>query len=292
MKNKWLPALLVMGVSVLTWSACNIINPDEPVPTTIHLQPFEFEIQPGQGSARNKISEVWVYANENNLGAFAPPVDIRYLGEGPTTLTFRPGIRNNGIADDAIVYPFFEGYTIDVTAAPGNEFTVTPVTAYRSNAEFSLISDFEISNDFTYNRDTIAASNLVRSQVDVFEGSYSGQMTMTPEAYFIEVGQNLAMTDLLPDGKPIYLELRYKNEIEFAIGLLGIDLNGHEYSQFFYLVKPTDEWNMLYIELTSLVQASALPSYKILFRSLYPSSATKPELNIFLDNIKVVHTIP
>jgi len=130
---------------------------------------------------------------------------------------------------------------------------------------------------------------MIRSQVDVFEGSYSGQIALTSEAYFIEVGHSVAMTGLPIGDQPIYLELRYKNEVEFAIGLLGIDLEGHEFSNFFYLVKPTDEWNMLYLELTEQVEVSALPAYKILFRALYPASATQPTLNIFMDNIKVVH---
>jgi len=289
MRNEMLRIFTGIVAIAAGLSGCDIINPAEPVPTTIHLSPFTFHVQTGQGSANNKISEVWVYANENNIGAFAPPVDIHYLGEGPTTLTFRPGIRNNGLANDAIVYPLFEGYTIDIDATPGSEYQVTPITAYKAETVFSLNSDFEISNDFTYNRDTVAASQLVRSQVDVFEGNYSGQITLSATADFIEVGHSVAMNNLPTNGKPIYLELRYKNEIEFAIGILGIDLDGHEYSNFFYLVKPTDEWNMLYIELTDQIKISSLPAYKILFRALYPPSATQPELNIFLDNIKVVH---
>lgn len=279
----------VMLVLLLFVSGCELINPAEPIPTTLHLEPFQFNIESGQGSGNNKITEVWVYANDNNIGSFAPPVDIRYLEEGPTKLTFRPGIRNNGLSSDAIIYPFFEGYTVNIEATPGSEHVINPVTAYKPEVKFSLIADFETSNLFTDNQDTIAASSLERTQTDVFEGSFAGQITMTPTAYFIEVGHSVAMSDLPLDHSPIYLEFRYKNEVEFAIGLLGIDLEGHEYSNFFYLVKPTEDWNMLYIELTDIINASALPGYKILFRALYPPSATKPELNIYLDNIKVTH---
>ncbi len=289
MKNSTWNTSMVITVLSITLAGCDIINPAEPVPTTIHLNPFYFQVQPGQGTGNNKISEVWVFANGNNIGTFSPPVDIHYLEEGPTHLIFRPGIRNNGIADNAIEYPLFDGYETDITATPGSEHIINPVTAYKSGTTFSLVSDFEVTNDFTYNRDTVAASQLVRSQVDVFEGSYSGQITMTANAYYIEVGHNVAMNDLPTNGQPIYLEIRYKNEVEFGIGLLGIDLEGHEYSNFFYIVRPSEDWNMLYINLTDLIKASGLPAYKILFNALYPPSATKSELNIFLDNIKVVH---
>ncbi len=280
--------LLLLGITI-GLSNCDIINPDETSPTTLRLQPFDFEIQPGQGSGNNRITEVWVYADGAFLGAFYPPVDIYYLEEGPKEFVFRPGIRNNGIAGDAIVYPMFTGDTIELIASPGEIFDIQPVTAYRPQSVFSLLTDFEVDNPFTDNRDTVSASELVRSSVDVFEGQYSGQITMSEGANFIEVGHAIPMSGLPVDGKSIYLEFRYKCEVPFSIGLLGINLAGQSFSNFFYLVVPTDEWNMLYIDLTDFVSASDLSAYKILFRSLYPDGSTEAEYDIFLDNIKVVH---
>ena len=282
------PVCILMSLYI-GLASCDIINPDEPSPIILQLQPFEFQVQDGQGSAQNKITEVWVYANGNLLGAFAPPTDVYYLEEGPTLFTLRPGIRNNGLADDAIVYPMFARDTISLDAGPGQVFSVQPVTNYLPQAEFGLLADFELGNAFTDNRDTVSASNLLQSDADVFEGQYSGQMILSEEAYFIEVGHSVPISGLPTDGKPVYLEFRYKSEVEFSIGILGINLDGQSFSNFFYLVKPSEEWNMLYIELTDFIVASDLPAYKILFRSLYPTNATKPEYNIFLDNIKVVH---
>ncbi len=289
MKNKGysLSGLVVMMLLLLP--GCNIINPEETIPTRIHLKPFEFQFQPGQGMGPQRISEVWVYANSNYLGTFAPPVDIYFLGEGPTQFSFRPGIRNNGILSDAIIYPMYTGYTETLEASPGAVFEVAPVTRYRPEAFFSLLADFEMSNEFVDNRDTVSASMVVRSTTDVFDGEYSGHIRMTPEASFIEVGHAVPMSGLPTDGKPTYLELWYKSEIEMSIGILGINLGGQSFSNFFYLVRPSAEWNMLYIDLTEFIRLSDFPAYKVLFRSLYPANATAPEYNIFLDNIKVVH---
>ncbi len=280
---------LLIIMSMITLGSCSLFESDEISPTTIQLQPFEFNVTPGQGTAMNRITEVWVYANNKFLGAFTPPVNIYYLESGPTTFNFKPGIRNNGILVDAITYPIFSDYSINLEAAPGAVFEVNPNTAYRPEATFSLNVDFEFNNPFTDNHDTVAASNVLRSSVDVFEGDYAGQITMSEEASFIEVGHDLPLLNLPKDGTPIYLEMRYKSEIEMSIGLLGTNLGGESFTNFFYLVNPKDEWNMLYIDLTELIQASDLPSYKILFRSLYPNNPTKEEYNIFLDNIKVVH---
>jgi len=281
----WLVMTLAFGLG-----SCNVINPEELKPTIVHLQPFNFQVEPGQGSGTNKITETWVNANGNFLGVFTPPVDIYYLDQGETWFTFYPGIRNNGIAGDPIQYPIFAVDSFEFLAGEGVDIEIQPVTAYKPGTVFSLVADFELSNPFTDNRDTVSASNLVRSSVDVFEGQYSGQMVLSQEANFIEVGHAVPMSGLPADGNtPTYLELRYKSEVEFSIGVLAIELDGQSYSNFFYLVRPSSEWNMLYIELTDQIAVSATPAYKILFRSLYPAGSPEPQYNIFLDNIKVVH---
>src|SRR5688572_11151114 len=129
MKNSCLRLWLV-ALTCAFLGSCDIINPDEIIPTTLHLEPFNFITEPGQGSSNNKISEVWVTANGNVLGAFSPPVDIQYLEEGPVQFRFYPGIRNNGIANDARPYTFCTSDSISVVATPRSEFTVTLVTRY------------------------------------------------------------------------------------------------------------------------------------------------------------------
>lgn len=280
--------LVVLATLMISLHACDIINPEETIPTTLQLEPFTFNAQPGQGSAQNEITEVWVYANSSYLGAFAPPVNVYYFGEGPTNFTFRPGIRNNGIAADAIVYPLFSGYTVNLEVSPGSSHVIQPATAYTPQTIFSFISDFELSNSFTDNRDTVSASMLVQSADDVFEGTYSGKIELSEAAYFIEVTHEVTMGDLPTDGKDTYLELRYKNDVEFGIGLVGSSLQGESYYQFIYLTSPSPEWNMLYLELTDWLEVSNLDGYKIIFRAIYTGEGGEKQ-HIYFDNIKVVH---
>ena len=272
-------------------SACNLINPEEPIPALIELNPVELHVLPGQGSARHKITEVWTYANNNYIGAFSPPVTIPFLTDvDQSQFIFRAGIRNNGILDDALVYPMYTSYETTLTTTPGSVSMVNPVFSYRPEVVFSLIADFEITNEFVDNRDTVAASQLVRSDVEPFEGSFSGEIILTPQAHLIEIGHGLPLNDLpIVATRATYLEFQYKSEAAMSIGLLGIPLNGNPVSNFFYLLKPSPTWNMIYIELTDRLVESGFTSYKILFRSIYPSEATQPSYIIQLDNIKVVH---
>ncbi len=275
---------------IVYFTGCDIINPPETIPARIQLNAVDLRVVPGQGTARHKITEVWVYANSSLIGAFSPPVEIHYTTQDDSTeFVFKPGIRNNGILDDAVIYPMYTEYQVKLNTTPGAVSVVNPVIRYKPEAVFSLISDFETQNDFVDNRDTVTASMLSRSSIEPFEGNFSGEMIMTEEAHFIEVGNAIALGDLPTDGTPVYLELHYRSEAEMSIGLLGFPLTGQSFPFIIYLLRPSETWNKIYIELTDYLVDSDLPAYKILFRSLYPPGATEPALQIQLDNIKVVH---
>ncbi|MEP6796432.1 MAG: hypothetical protein ABJB16_19040 [Saprospiraceae bacterium] len=282
--------ILIFLVLSICAVGCDLINPTEAIPLKIKLERFDLQTLPGQGSDQNKITEVWVYADSSFLGIFSPPVEIPFLADkDQTQFIFHPGIRNNGLAQDPIIYPLYTPYEITLTTSSGNSLQINPITHYKPETVVSLNADFETSNEFVDNRDTIAGSFVTRTMIGPFEGNYCGEIILTDTANYIEVGNAIAMGDLPTNGKSTYLEFQYKSEMEMSIGILGISLTGEKFSNFFYLVKPSENWNMLYIDLTDKLSASDFPAYKILFRSLYPSNATKPELKIQLDNVKVVH---
>lgn len=269
---------------------CNIINPDETIPSRIQINPFDLQMQDGQGSARHKITDVWVSANSEFVGIYNPPTEALYISDSPvTSFVLSPVIRNNGILSDAIIYPMMEPYVIELPTTPGSHAEVTPVTRYKPQAVFSLIADFETHNEFTDNRDTLPGSMMVRSDVDPFEGNYSGEIIMTPENYIIEVGNSIGIGDLPIDGTEAYLEFHYKSEIAMSIGLLGVTVEGEAFSNFFYVLLPSENWNKIYIELTDQLSQSGFSAYKILFRSFYEPGLPRPAYKIQMDNIKVVH---
>jgi hypothetical protein len=287
--NHHYPFIYPVLFLIVGLTSCELINPAETIPARIQLNEFVLEIPANQGTSRQKITEVWTLANGSFIGAFDPPTEIRYITEQAlTSFIFRPGIRNNGILDDAIPYPMMTGFEADINTTPGTLTEITPIFRYKPEVVVSLIADFETQNDFADNRDTVIASQVVRTDQEPFEGNFSGEMLMTPEAHFIEVGHTIAIGDLPTDGTPAYLEFHYKSETEMSIGLLGIPLSGPSSSNFFYVVRPSENWNKLYIDLTDRLEESGFTSYKVLFRSIYPGGS-QSSYKILLDNIKVLH---
>jgi len=289
-RKSFLPFSLFFCLLLITLNGCNLINPDETIPARIELQPIQLVVGSTQGSAQQKITELWVYADQNFIGAVPPTAAFPYVSDkAQTHFIFKPGIRNNGIASDAIIYPLYTSFEIDINTTPGSVTQVNPVTHYKDDVKVSLNADFETTNEFVDNRDSFPGSVVTRISDNPFEGGYSGEIVLTKDSPFIEVGNAIALSDLPTDGRTTYLEMQYKSEMDMSIGILGISLEGNSFPNFFYLIKPTDHWNMLYIDLTHILEDSGFPAYKILFRAIYTSDSPKPELKIQLDNIKVVH---
>lgn len=262
---------------------------DEPIPARLELSPFQLQVQSGQGSSTNQLTESWVSINSNFLGAFAPDATVYYLDTGIANIVISPGIRNNGILDDAIIYPMVNSYTINTHVSPGEIIQITPDTRYKPQTGFSFLCDFESGNPFTDDRDTLPSTILSLSDVDPFEGQFCGAMSVTQQSPLVEVTHEVVMNDLPTNGTSTYLEVWYKSDVSLGIGLVGIDVSGIDAFQLIYITKPTDEWNMLYLELNDWLVASGLPSYKIAFRGEYPIGGNQNAYEIFVDNIKVLH---
>lgn len=290
MKFRLFPYIASICFSILVITGCEIINPDEEIPARIQMNAPVFEVEANQGTAKHKITEFWTYADGAFIGAFAPPTEVHHITDAASTsFSFRPGIRNNGIQEDAIIYPFYTSFDATLTTTPGNLSTITPLVRYKPDVIFSLIADFEIQNDFVINFDTFPGSALTRSSAEPFEGQYSGEIILTSAAPHVEVTHAVPLPDLPVDGTPAYLEFHYKTEIPLEVGVLGITLNGQQFPKYFYLLKPNEEWNKIYLELTPYLVESELPAYKILFNARFPSGATQSSYKIQLDNIQVLH---
>ena len=288
MKHKQLVSILTF--SIFIWlTGCDVINPAETIPAIITMDSVEVITFPGQGTARHKITEVWTLADNELIGTYPVGADIHYIADKPSAMfSFRPGIRNNGILDDAIIYPMLTHYNLDINTTPGIQTNVKPVFQYKPDAVFSLIADFETQNEFSDNRDTVPESEMVRTDIDPFEGNYSGEMVLNSEAFLVEVGNALALTDLPTDGTSAYLEFHYKSEVAVSVGLLGLPVTGQSFENYFYVLLPSDKWNKIYLELTDYLVVSDLPAYKIIFGAAFPQGGADT-YKIQLDNIKVVH---
>ncbi len=277
-----------MVACVLLTSSCNIINPAEPIPAYVQIDSFSLSTDVvTQGSNSANIVDAWIFVDGNAIGAFELPCTIPVLYSGSHKLTIRPGILIDGIAATRTIYPFYSGFDTVVNFESEKTVNAFPKIEYLSTANLTHIEDFEHL--------AIGISNLARSSASdtlmmavqspiSFEGSSAAVYLDDAHPYF-----ECAWKDsfLLPLGRPAYVELNYKSDNEFTVGISTYTTSGN-YSDEIVTFRTSDTWKKQYVSLGPIIENSITATgYKIYIKATKSSSFATATL--YFDNIKVVY---
>ncbi|MEL6720166.1 MAG: hypothetical protein AAFP82_15755 [Bacteroidota bacterium] len=290
-------SLLLRAITILLithlFSSCDLINPEETIPSYITIESIDFvSTSPLQGTSNQKIVEAWVTVDDVFMGVYDLPATIPVLASGNVEVKVEAGIKDNGISTLPEIYPFFEPYRINVDLTPMETTVLQPTAQYRENTTFALVEDFENgSNIFIDELDGNEATKINITSEGVFEGRNSGIIRLNTENSIVEVGTDFGRKyrDLQTKGVHVYLELNYKTDVEVAFGIIG-----HEEAVFtpperLYepVLFPKASWNKVYLNLSRAVFELKTPEYQISLIATLPPGLESG--NIWLDNIKLVH---
>lgn len=278
--------LLTVVLMVLV-DSCDIINPEEPIPSYIHIDNFTLTTTSEQGSNSSKISDAWVYVDDQLIGAYELPATLPVLFEGFHKVIVKPGIKVNGIAGTRAIYPFYTYYSSDITLFPDSVITVNPMITYNAETVFEWKEAFE---DGGISIETTAFSDTTIDKTSdaqyVFEGNYSGIIHLDNNHTLFE-GRSITSYDLPGGDTPVFLEMNYKTESEIYIGLFANSSTQSDAVGILYLNK-SDTWNKIYINLKNAINSSiSATDFQVFFHIEKSSDETNPV--ILLDNIKLVH---
>lgn len=275
---------------VFSISACNLINPDEDIPAYIDVKKMNTTSNYAlQGSASGNITDVWIFADGAYVGTYELPARIPLLLSGKKKISFAAGIEVNGIASTSDFYPLYKFYETDVDLIPGQVTDMDTLTVgYFPALQYTWFEDFEkdtsgggISLDTT----GISLATINPDSLDVFEGQRSLKMKVTTAEYFIEcisVGDGYQLSP----GKDIYLELDYKCNQPFIMGLTGTTFTSVKTIPVIKFNTKGD-WNKIYIRLGPYVNANTdVIKFKVYFRLALEAGLT--EGVVYLDNIKLI----
>lgn len=283
MRAKLLP-LLILFFS-FSFHSCEIINPAEDVPSYIRVKSISLVTDTlTQGSAANRITDVWLYVDNQPLGVYEMPVSIPVLKEGTHEISVRGGIIVNGIASTRVYYPFYAFYNATVNFTPASVINVSPVVNYFSGTVFAIEESF---SGFGYDVVVTAASDtnyyLVNDN-NAFEGPSAGVYLDASHLVFeCEPRDSLQ----LPLNNPVYMELNYKSNTDFTIGMHAVTLL-QVYDIFILNIRATTEWKKIYINLT---EGISLYTNALGFKPYIHMERNNDigDARLFFDNIKVVH---
>ena len=226
-------------------------------------------------NSTENITDAWVYINDQLQGVYELPAQFPVLNTGTHKLRVKAGIKDNGIASSRIPYPFYGSYTQEeVEFIEHEEMEVFPEVDYIEDITI-LTLDEELTLDRTSYSDTTLES---------IEDYYAGYLDSSLITFEISTNE---LEDLPQAGAPVYLELDYKCNTEFLVGVY-INYNPTVVKKEALWINPKEDWNKIYVNLTSIISEGInAPSFSIFIGMRRDISLEKNEL--YFKNFKIVY---
>ncbi len=274
---------------LLITASCEKFSGDQTVPAylsvdSIYLKTDYFT----QGSASHKITDAWVYVDDEFLGAFELPARMPVLKTGKHTITLWSGVKKNGIAATRVSYPYYNSIVREVTLTPDSTTRIgTVYTTYKSTAGFVWREDFE---DVGLTLDTINGSSAwvgkteSGSPLTFPDGNHSGMIVLDTAHSIIECQTHQEYN--IP-ASAVYLEMNFNTSAPFTVGVVTYG-STYLYQTPVITLNPTvGQWKKIYIDLTNTLNAySGMYTYRVYFRALKDSGVSSA--TVLIDNLKVV----
>ena len=239
----------------------------------------------------HNITDVWLYVDNNSKGGYELPALIPVAASGKHVIGLRPGIKNAGMANVRRPYPFYELFEFEANLRPGLTDTIAPVTFYDEEPEDILVSwneDFEsLGQSYEIKNGSDTVITIISREEDaekVFNGNRTAAVYMDESGLLFEMISPL-LQNLPKNNIPIYLEINYKSNQSFVVGLYS---NNKSEQIPIYVINSQDNWNKIYLDFTSFIQQfpNGTP-FNIFIGFSRDKSLSLVEL--YLDDIKVIH---
>ena len=250
------------------------------IPTYISIQ----EIKLQDINTTHNITDAWVYLNDNLQGVYELPANFPVLAHGENNLRIKAGIKENGIAGTRITYPFYSSYIIENQEFNNEEeIFLNPVVYYLENSVL-----FENQEDFDGNGLNLETDSLTFSIDDKnsLSGNY-GVITLTDSILLSEITTK-EINNLPQLGNPIYLEIDYKSNAQFLVGMYINFPQSSILKKDLLWINPKSNWNKIYINLTSTISEAVGANYFKVFIGVQRDFSVDTNI-INLDNIRIVY---
>lgn len=264
-------------------SFCHCSKKEASAPTFIKIDAIQLKVKNGnQGSASAKISDAWIYIDDQLLGAFELPCEIPVSNKGDVKISVAAGIKNTGQASIRERYPFYSWYDTIVNLSQSS-CAISPVVSYADFTQFLFVGDFE-SNNLYFFKENDSDTNLYISN-NAFEGLACGELSVDSDRKKGKI--KTALNFNIPNaGKRVFIELNYACNAPVIAGVVLNPGSSSDHIPIITLSSTKMEWNKIYIDLTNtLAQSNSSGKFEFYFEIQQISGE---ENKVQFDNIKLV----
>ncbi len=283
-RNTMTRALPLVGLCCCLLAAC---KKEGAIPAYIRVAPPVVVADAGQ-EASSKITDLWVYVNDQPAGVWQPGRRIPLVANGNSTIKLVAGVRRNGITDNRIQYPFYATWQQQVHLVPEQTTTLAPEFQYFTNLNYWL-ADLNTGQRF----DTLncsATMQLVPSDSTlVDQGAQYGRIVLdTDHTIYRGVSSGDAFTTT---GGAAFLEMDYRSDTRLLVGVRYLAA-GAQYEVAYVYALPTKQadgsmpWNKIYVDLAEPWNVPGALDKRFFIKAELEAGATSGLVEV--DNIKLV----
>ena len=206
-KNSALKLILTLALP-LCWLlvSCETFKPENEIPSYIHIDEIKLNTTfSSEGTNSNKITDAWVYIDDQQIGVFELPATFPVIFSGKHKLKIMAGVKMNGVAATRISYPFYKSYEQEIDLELTKTDTIKPSVNYQPGVKFAFMEDFEtagIKLEKTLVSDTgiyqVSGSDLV------FEGSFSGGIFLDDKHIIAKISSTSLSPFSIPSNSPVF----------------------------------------------------------------------------------------
>lgn len=280
-RNSTFFVFFMLAVVALAFASCRKFEGSQTIPAYIHIDSITVNCDYfTYGANTSKISDAWVYVDDNPIGCFELPATFPVLKHGPRKVTIYGGIKRDGISAARAPYPFYKPLVYEsLNLVEDSIVNLQPVLNYYpigDGVEKGWIEDFETSNTLlSYSGSDTSIIRINGPEAWHSQNSfYSGKIVLPPDSLDFVVATADEFT--FHSGYLDYcmLEMDYNCNDAFFVGVMyynNYQLKKHPLVR----IQPTDtvnavpqRWNKIYINIGPVMNEYVSASYfKIYFTS-------------------------
>ncbi len=279
---------LIVLITTIICSSCTRVKDADITPRFLQIDSVQLANvdYTKHGAVSHKITDVWVYANNDLIGAYELPAKVPILGTAVKNITLLAGVQRNGISTDRVKYNFYDTYELNADWQPGTNKTIAPIFNYLPPIRMEMLmnEDFELGNSFTPANFKDTAIIKTSNTAQVKYGNYCGYIPL--DSTHAEANNIITTPITLIPGEPYYIEIDYKSDMPIIVQLFCKYNNGQNAIKPLSGINPKATWNKIYLDLGAMASVEKAAEYNLIISVLKPTNAYTSYA--FIDNIKIL----
>ena len=303
----------VFNLAVL--NSCRKMEGDQTVPAFLKIDKITIKSDDVlKGSSSSKITDAWVYVDNNIVGVYELPARVPVLKSGVHSVYIRPGIMYDGNSDTRgpnFTYSYYENDNVEFKEGEDTElvielgYTQNSDLIFNENAEnsgfglqletdtaFLSLPDVDLGADDFADPHIVPIEESGKPPLDgVSKGVIACKMDKDRKYVCIKPISNFDFftKEAYMQDQPCYIEIESRSDIPVLLIMVAYNKDGTSVVNEYAGLNSKEDWTKVYFNITSFISRNYSRAGTVTFY-LVAKNDSDQEKNVFIDNIKLIHS--